>query len=155
MDMVETVAAEIADIPGDPSTLEIARVAIEAYQKALWSPTFDFTNHRGMMPELRRHRANSLTAQIMQMVGKYICEHGENRGRRDASRDLVEAFYEAGAEIITDLDRTNAGLPPRGPYGMTAEDVRTLEALHTAAMLRRLPPVLLRTDGQHMPETKG
>jgi hypothetical protein len=33
MDIVEKVATDIADIPGDPSSLEIARVAIEAYQR--------------------------------------------------------------------------------------------------------------------------
>lgn len=145
MDIVEKVAAEIADIPGDPSSLEIARVAIEAYQRELWSPAFDLRN-RGMQPELRRHRANSLTGHIMNIVGKYICVHGEQDGRREASRDLMEALYESGADIITDADRATAGLPARGPYGLTADELRIMEARRIKAMLRPMPSMLMPSN---------
>src|SRR5689334_16785386 len=99
MDIVEKVAEAIVDIPGDPSSLEIARIAIEAYQEAMWPPAFGVSNRNGMIPELRRTRAHQLTAHIMQIVGKYLCDHGEARGHRDASRDLMEAIYESGAEV--------------------------------------------------------
>ena len=121
MDIVEKVAAEIADIPGDPSALEIARIAIEAYQRELWSPHFDLSSRYTIRPELRRHRANQLTAHILHIVGKYLCDHGDAQGHRDASRALVEALYESGADIVTDVERATAGLPARGPYGLTAD----------------------------------
>lgn len=142
MDIVETVAAEIADIPGDhPSSLEIARVAIEAYQKALW-PSY-FGRDMPLYPEHRRHRAMALTAHIMSMIGKYLRDDAEIEGHRDASRDLFEALYESGAEVITDADRTAAGLPARGPYGLTREELRLLEARYTEVMLRPMAPMIL------------
>jgi hypothetical protein len=100
MDIVEKVAADIAEIPGNPSANEIARVAIEAYQRELWTPAFNHENRYGMIPEFRRNRAHNLTAHIIHIVGKYLCDHSETRGAREASRDLFEAIYESGAEII-------------------------------------------------------
>lgn len=138
MDIVETVAAELAEIPGDPSSLEIARIAIEAYQRALWEPHFNRTG-RLAYPDHRIARANSLTAHIMSIVGKYLCDHGDSKGRRDASRDLYEAIYESGVDIITDADRAVAGLPARGPFGLTVEQLRILDARYTEAMLRPAP----------------
>lgn len=143
MDIVGKVAADIAEIPGNPSAHEIARVAIEAYQRELWTPHFA---DRLVLPELRRMRAQQLTAHIMNVVGKYLCDHGEAHGARDASRDLFEAIYESGAEIITDADRSTAGLQPRGPYGMTADELRIREARLTEAMLRPMPPLYITRE---------
>lgn len=143
MNIVEKVADAIADIPGDPSSLEIARIAIEAYQKELWSPAFDTSNRFLAAPWLRRVRADQIASHILNIVGKYLCDHGGARGHRDASRDLVEALYESGADIITDADRATAGLPMRGPYGLTVEELRILEARHTEAMLRPIPPFVV------------
>jgi len=140
MDIVDKVAEAIEDIPGNPTTTEIARVAIEEYQKALWTPAF---NPHTLYPELRRARANALTAHIMHLVGKYICEHGEQRNHRDASETLFEAIYESGAEIVTDLDRRNAGLEERGAYGLTREQLRILEMKRMEAMLAPLPSIVL------------
>lgn len=144
-DIVEQVAAEIAEIPGDPSPLEIARIAIEAYQRALWPSYFD--RNAPLYPEHRSYRAHAITAHIINIVGKYLCDHGETRGPRDASRDLLEALYESGAEIITDADRAVAGLSPRGPYGLTREQLCILDARRTQAMLGPIPPFItpLRT----------
>lgn len=128
MDIVEKVAAAIAEIPGNPSSMEIARIAIEVYQQVLWMPAFNISTRAEMIPELRRHRAQQLTSHIMHIVGKYLCDHGEVHGARDASRDLMDALYESGAEVITDHDRATAGLPPRGPYGLTAEELSIREA---------------------------
>lgn len=142
-DIVSKVAEDIAEIPSNPSAHEIARVAIESYQREIWTPAFDIGNRSGMIPELRRNRAQSLTANIMHIIGKYLCDHGEMRGSREASRDLFEAIYESGAEIITDVDRSTAGLARRGPYGLTAEELRILEAKHTIAMLAPMPPFVM------------
>jgi cytosine/adenosine deaminase-related metal-dependent hydrolase len=143
-DIVEQVACEIADIPGNPSSLEIARIAIEAYQRALWTPHFDRSNR--IWPEIRRSRASQITAFIMNIVGKHLCDHGDVQGHREASSDLFEALYESGAEVITDADRAAVGLSPRGPYGLTEEQLRILDARYTEAMLRPIPTLFdLRT----------
>lgn len=139
MDIVDKVAADIAEIPGNPSVREIARVAIEAYQRELWPPAFD---RQHMLPEMRWVRAQRLVAFIMAAMGKHLCEHGERHGARDASHDLFEALYEAGAEVVTDADRAIAQLPPRGPYGLTAQDLVLLEQRRLEVM--RTPLVIPR-----------
>lgn len=144
MDIVQTVATAIDDIPGNPSTLEIARIAIEEYQNAIWPPLFNIDNRFGFVPELRRHHANALTAHIMHTIGDYLCRHGEVDGLREASRTLFETIYESGAYIVTDADRAEAGLPMRGPYGLTRDELRILELKRTEAMLRPLPPMILQ-----------
>lgn len=96
-----------------------------------------------MVPELRRHRALQLTGHIMHIMHKYLCNHGDARGSRDASRDLMEALYESGADVVTDADRATAGLAARGPYGVTAEELRIMEVRRVEAMLRPLPPFVV------------
>jgi hypothetical protein len=142
MDIVKQVAEAIDVIPGKPSSLEVARIAIEEYQKALWTPLFNQENRFGFVPELRRHHAYALTAHIMNAIGKYL-DRGEVDGARKASRDLFEAIYEAGAYIVTDADRAGAGLPMRGPYGLTREELRILEHKHIEAMMSLRPPLAL------------
>lgn len=146
MDIVGKVAAEIADIPGNPSSREVARIAIEAYQKALWTPAFDISSRGGMIPELRRNRASQITAHIMHLIGRYLCDHGDTKGSREASAVLFEAIYESGADIITDADRSTADLAPRGPYGITVQELQIIEAKSIEAMLRPLPQIFLKRD---------
>jgi hypothetical protein len=146
MDIVKTVAEAIEAIPGNPSSREIARIAIEEYQRALWTPMFGGPPSRTVFPEFRRNRANALTAQIMHLIGKYLCRHGEEDGAREVSRTLFDTFYETGAEVITDVDRKMAGLDARGPYGLTPEELRYLEARHIAAMLSPMPPTIITRE---------
>lgn len=141
MDIVDKVAIEIAEIPGNPTAREIARIAIEAYQQALWKPTFD---RRMVYPELRRARTQILVAQIMAIVSKQFCDHGDRHGPRDASADLFETFYEVGAEVITDMDRTIAGLPPRGPYGLSPPELAILEQHRLNIMRSPVVPAIGR-----------
>lgn len=143
MDIVKTVADAIAEIPGQPSPREIARVAIEEYQKALWTPLFDRENRYGLVPELRRNHANALTAHIIHAIGDYLCRHGEVDGLREASAKLFEAIYESGAYIVTDADRQAAGLDMRGPYGLTRQELQILEMKRIEAMLAPMPPMIL------------
>lgn len=147
MDIVDKVAADIAEIPGNPSAREIARVAIEAYQRELWPPAFE---RHHVLPEMRWVRAQRLVAFIMSAIGKHLCDHGEHQGARDASRDLFEALYEAGAEVVTDADRAIAQLPPRGPYGLTAQDLALLEQRRLEVMRAPLmvPPGTLPIVGK-------
>jgi hypothetical protein len=143
MDIVKQVADAIDDVPGKPTSLEVARVAIEEYQKALWTPYFDMDSRGLMMPERRRARAQALTSHIMQLIQRYLCDHFEEDGHREASAVLFEALYESGADIITDADRSAAGLPPRGPYGLTADEMRLMEHKHMTAMLHPMPPLIV------------
>lgn len=143
MDIVKTVADAIAEIPGQPSDMEIARIAIEAYQTALWTPAFGTSSRAGMIPEMRRNRASRITAHIMHLIGKYLCDHGEERGPRYASEALFEALYESGADIVTDADRATAGLAARGPYGITAEELRIIEAKRIQEMLAPMSPMII------------
>ena len=143
MDIVDKVATAITEIPGKPSAHEIARVAIEEYQKALWTPMFDQQERfGGLVPERRRRWAHAVTSHIMHMIGKYLCDHGDAHGARDASSELFEALYESGAYIVTDSDRTAAGLLPRGPYGFTQEELAIMEAKRVQAMLGPMPPMI-------------
>jgi hypothetical protein len=124
-EIVERVAQAICGDDNPANILAIhrtrARAAIEAYQAALWPP-IDFGS-RTLTIDRRRMRADALTAHIMHAIGDYLCRHGEQDGAREASRALFKMLYEAGADIITDLDRANAGLAPRGTsdYGGEAD----------------------------------
>lgn len=143
MDIVKTVADAIAEIPGQPSPREVARVAIEEYQNALWTPLFDQDNRFGFVPELRRRHAQMLTAHVMHAIGDYLCRHGEEDGLREASAKLFGMIYESGAYIVTDADRQAAGLPMRGPYGLTQQELQIMEAKRIEAILAPVPPMIL------------
>jgi hypothetical protein len=144
MDVVKTVADAIAGIPDRfPSAEVVARVAIEEYQKALWTPLFDQESRFGFVPELRRRHAQMLTAHIMQAIGDYLCRHGEEDGLREASEKLFEMIYESGAYVLTDADRQAAGLPMRGPYGLTMEELKIMEMKRIEAMLSPIPPMII------------
>lgn len=142
MDIVQTVAEAIDGVPVAATSREIARVAVEAYQAALWPP-MDF-GARTLTIDKRRTRADSLTAHIMHAIGEHLCRHGEADGAREASRALFEMFYEAGVDIVTDLDRANAGLAPRDHSGMTRDELRIMEYKYIETMLRPMPPTILQ-----------
>lgn len=118
-----------------------ARAAIEAHQGALWPP-MDL-NSRSLMIDRRRMRADAITAHIMHAIGDYLCRHGETDGAREASRTLFKMLYEAGADIVTDVDRSNAGLAPRDHNGLTREEMQIMEAKRIEAMLSPLPPMFV------------
>lgn len=154
MDLIETVARAIGAKVGDYSEgagwlgddthamgLERAKAAIEAYQKALWPP-MDF-NTRALTIDLRRRRADSITAHIMHAIGKYLCRHGEADGAREVSRSLFQMLYEAGADIVTDVDRANIGLAPRDHGGLTRDELHIMENRRIEAMLRPMPPLVM------------
>lgn len=124
---------------GDPYTG--ARAAIEAYQDAIW-PIHHFTD-RAMLPELRHIKAQQITAHILQVIGPFLCDHGDSRGYQDAGRALQQMFHEAGADIITDADRRVAGLTDRGPSGLTAQELSILENRKLEAMMQPIRPMII------------
>ncbi len=91
-----------------------------------------------MRPDLRHRRAVELTAYIMSIVGKYICDHTGEQLHRRVHDDLMKSFYETGAEIITDLQRAAMGLPKRDEAGWTPFEAQAMEALRMQAMVKPL-----------------
>lgn len=96
-----------------------------------WSP-----EGAHLVTDLRYARSQALTAYIMQIVGKYICDHGDRDGHANCSRDLMEIFYKVGVEIIADAERAEAGLPPRDERGWTAQELAAMEARRLEFMSR-------------------
>ena len=87
----------------------------------------------------RRLRAMALTAQIMQIVGKYVERDRERDCMRELSCELQEALEKAGAEIVSDYVREAVGLPPRGPDGWTDEELVALEKRRLEMLLAPMP----------------
>lgn len=144
-DMVERVAQAICGDNNPSNVLEIHRIrasaAIEAYQAALFPP-IDFSS-RSLAIDRRRVRADAITAHIMHAIGKYLCDHGDVDGHKEASRALFDMLFQAGADIVTDIDRSKAGLPPRDHNGLTREELQIMEAKRIEAMLSPVPPMIL------------
>ena len=90
----------------------------------------------------RRMRAMALTAHIMQIVGKYDRDR-ERDCMRDLSYKLQEAMEKVGAEVVTDFDRQQYGLPPRGPDGWTMEEIVKLEQKRLEMMYAPMPPMIM------------
>jgi hypothetical protein len=90
----------------------------------------------------RRMRAMALTAQIMQIVGKYVDRDRERDCMRDLSYELQEAMEKVGAEIVSDFDRQQYGLSPRGPDGWTMEEIIELEKRRLEMMYAPMPPMI-------------
>jgi hypothetical protein len=95
--------------------------------------------------DLRRTRATQLTGHIMNIVGKHICEHDGRDNRRRVADELFDLLYKAGAEIISDERRAEAGLPPRDLKGWTREELAAMEARRLETMLSPVPPVIIPT----------
>lgn len=91
----------------------------------------------------RRLRAMALAAQIMHIVGKYIPDDRERDAMRDLHYELQEALEKVGAEIVSDFDRQQYGLPPRGPDGWTMEEIVRLEERRLELMFAPMPPIVM------------
>ncbi|MCW0218786.1 MAG: hypothetical protein OJI67_10740 [Prosthecobacter sp.] len=84
--------------------------------------------------DLRRMRAQQMTARVMQVLGDTI----QNEARREAHYRLFDAFIEAGIDFITDADREAAGLEPRGELGYTSSELQAMEAHRIKKLLEPL-----------------
>lgn len=83
---------------------------------------------------LRQRRAEMLAAMVMNCLDRFIRDDQEVDCRKYASRELMLLFSALGAEVITDFERLQAGLPQRGPMGYTDEELRIMEANRAAAL---------------------
>jgi len=112
MDIVDKVAADIAEIPGNPSAREIARVAIEAYQRELWTPAFD---QQILQPELRR-RERSVWWPISCPLSVSIFATMANAAAPVMSPAIYSRLYTKPArKVVTDADRAIATITAARP----------------------------------------
>lgn len=84
-----------------------------------------------MEPDLRRQRAMSLTAAVMQELDQFF-DHDD---RREISDRLMMLFTRKGIEVLSDFDREKLGLSPRNNEGWTTSELQTLDALRMMKML--------------------
>jgi hypothetical protein len=89
-------------------------------------------------PDIRKLRVYRLAHQIMHTIAKYFDKSDDSY--QHALEDLTDAFYDVGAEIITDDDRRRAGLQPRNEEGWTQTELLELEAVRLVAMRSPKPP---------------
>lgn len=97
-----------------------------------------------MRPDRRRQRAQMFSAQVMRIVDRYVCDHGEENhdNHKHLHRELFKLFYDDGFDTVTDLDRANAGLPLRDDKGWTADELRVIEMARVEQMLRPLKAII-------------
>lgn len=101
-------------------------------------------SHMPFAPDLRRIRADQLTGFILAIIEPYLCEHHpDNHAHKKCAEALLREFCSSGAEIITDFQRSEAGLPPRGEFGLTAYELQTLEERRLEMMTRPTPYLVL------------
>lgn len=114
--------------------------------------------NKPMMPPLRQMRAERITSEIMQIVDRHLRDNYEAAERnvvRDIHRDMIDMFFKADVDIITEIDRVEAGLPRRNAYGLTHDEMRIRELKLQEAMLSPMPSMFLPdgTEDVHMPRT--
>jgi hypothetical protein len=71
-------------------------------------------------------------------------EDSPPRPHRDVSDQLMQTLMSVGVEFLTDHDREQAGMPPRGPDGWTLDELMALEKARLEHMMR--PPPLMVLD---------
>ena len=76
--------------------------------------------------DMRLMRAQHLVAAVMQKLGPYFDDR-QDSARRDAYEALLELFRSEGVDVITDAQRADAGLSPRGPDGYTVDEMLAIE----------------------------
>jgi hypothetical protein len=85
--------------------------------------------------DLRRLRAEALFHGILQHVRPYLRDDADLRKIHEG---MLRELYDTGAEVVSDYDRDQLGLPPRGPDGWTDYEIAALEQLRLDAMTKPL-----------------
>lgn len=93
-------------------------------------------------PDRRRLHADSLLSLIIRTARK--CKDDTAADPHLFEQELYDRLSAAlnnhGAEIISDYDRQQYGLPPRGPDGWTDEEIIALEKKRLEALMNQ-PPI--------------
>jgi hypothetical protein len=84
-----------------------------------------------MRVDVRSRRAVALTTAVLERLGPRIDATNPDDLPHDITRLVHDAMFEVmseqGVEVLTDYDRKQLGLPPRGPDGWTVEEIMALE----------------------------
>ncbi len=83
----------------------------------------------------RKRRADALAHAVLQEIGDML----QPDMRRDATRAIVDLLWRIGADIITDAERAEIGLPARDNLGWTAEELSIREAHLNMAACQMIP----------------
>jgi len=94
-------------------------------------------------PDLRRIRAEHLTAAILQEIRPLLPRESERYMERDIHEAIYKLLWRTGVDVISDSDRLAAGLPERGNLGYTHEELRIMEARRMELMLNPFQSHLL------------
>jgi hypothetical protein len=78
----------------------------------------------------RAQRATHLANAVMAALQDYI----PRRNYREAFDHLTSLLDEGGYEVLCDLDRERAGLPPRNADGWTVEELHAMELAYLNIM---------------------
>lgn len=97
----------------------------------------------------RRPRAMQLTAMVMDVLTPTLDRYREDNLYREVSKKLMDLFSAVGGEVITDMDREQYGLPPRGPDGLTAEELLKIEQARLDALYRPMSHTINLTPIEH------
>lgn len=86
------------------------------------------TMEQSSRQNLRQHRATGLAREIAKRIEQRLlrCDLS-SRERTVIFYAALEILMEAGAELVTDRDWQDAGLPPRGQDGWTYEELAAME----------------------------
>lgn len=88
---------------------------------------------------IRERRAMGLTSAVLNIVLPHLRE-AQGREAKWAARhiqeQLMDLFARDGIEILSDHDRQQYGLPPRGPDGWTVNEIIAMEKLKLEIMTK-------------------
>ncbi len=90
----------------------------------------------------RQMRARHMASAILREMDDFIprdCLPG-------AHGALMKLFMESDAEIITSIDRKEAGLPERNSFGLTPDEHRAVEAQRLAVLTSFPAPIMFCLD---------
>jgi hypothetical protein len=148
--MVKAAAEVLADRVPEAEREGLAREMLQKAEAASWPIHQLQPQYRVMHFPHRRRRAETLTAHVLDLLRRQISR--ERHAAEDAYRILMDAFYTAGVEIVSDADRAAAGLRPRDESGLTIEELTILEHRRIEAMLR---PVMFTVPKDQVPPGLG
>ncbi len=89
---------------------------------------------------LRYNRTMSIVRAMMDIVHPRLRDGVD---LQDVHDDLIRLLNDAGAEILTDHDRREAGLQPRDGYGWTPDELIALDRHRLEIMTRPLGPIIV------------
>lgn len=100
-------------------------------------------------PNHRYHRAMRLQAELMHRLAPLFDQvqgADEFDLYKHAARAIHELLMTEGVEVMTDADRQQAGLPPRGPDGWTMDEMLAFEKYRLEWMIKPRPMLIPWAD---------